>query len=195
MNTQSFQHPLSRVMPSRPRGPMRVPARALGWFSIALGLAELAMPRRMAHVAGAPNLPLLTRACGVREIGTGIGILTSANPAPWLWGRVAGDALDIAAVGAGLVTAGRPMRTLTSLAFLAGVAWLDMKVAEAAPPERKEARRALRDYSGRSGFPRPAEAMRGIAREPSARMMPNEATPRAEDSRSALTAAVAGAAS
>ena len=43
-------------------------ARALGWFSIALGLAELAMPRRMAHVAGAPNLPLLTRACGVREI-------------------------------------------------------------------------------------------------------------------------------
>ena len=195
-NEQTFQHPLSRAMPSRPRGPMRVPARALGWFSIALGLAELTMPRRMARVAGAPNLPLLTRACGVREIGNGIGILSSEDPTPWLWARVAGDAIDIATVGAGLVTRGRPMRTLTSLALLAGVAWLDMKVAEAAPPERKAAKRSLRDYSDRSGFPRPAEEMRGIARQASLRMTPPlETTPRAEDSRSALTAAVAGAAS
>ena len=88
------------------------------------------------------------------------------------------------------------MRTLTSLALLAGVAWLDMKVAEAAPPERKAAKRSLRDYSDRSGFPRPAEEMRGIARQASLRMTPPlEPTPRAEDSRSALTAAVAGAAS
>jgi hypothetical protein len=193
MNHETFEHPLSRVLPSRPHGPMRVPARALGWFSIALGLAELAMPRRMAHVAGAPNVPLLTRACGVREIGTGIGILTAKDPAPWIWGRVAGDALDIVAVGAGLVTQRRPVRTLTSLAFLVGVAWLDMKVAEAAPPAKKEAKRALRDYSNRSGFPRGAEAMRGIARQPNTRRV--ESTPRAEDSRSALTAAVAGAAS
>ena len=61
----------------------------------------------MARVAGAPNLPMLTRACGLREIGTGIGILTSKDPSPWLWARVAGDALDIAAVGGGLVTRGR----------------------------------------------------------------------------------------
>jgi len=85
------------------------------------------------------------------------------------------------------------MRTLTSLAFLVGVAWLDMKVAEAAPPAKKEAKRALRDYSERSGFPRGAEAMRGIARQPSSQRV--EMSPRAEDSRSALTAAVAGAAS
>ena len=195
MSKESFQHPLSRVMPSRPHGPMRVPARALGWFGIALGLAELAMPRRMARIAGAPDVPLLTRACGLREIGTGIGILTSKDPAPWMWARFAGDALDIAAVGAGLVTRGRPTRTLTSLALLAGVAWLDMKVAEAAAPAQKRVRHALHDYSGRSGFPRPAEAMRGIARQPSARMTPLAAPARAEDTRSALTAAVAGAAS
>jgi len=30
---------------------MRIPAQAPGWFSIALGLAELAMPRRMARSA------------------------------------------------------------------------------------------------------------------------------------------------
>ena len=113
----STSHPLSRVLPNRPLGPMRSPARALGWFSIGLGLAELAMPRRMARVAGAPNLPTLTRAFGLREIGTGIGILTSKDPSPWLWGRVAGDALDVATVGAGLVTRGRPLRTLTSVAM------------------------------------------------------------------------------
>ena len=102
----STSHPLSRVLPNRPLGPMRSPARALGWFSIGLGLAELAMPRRLARIAGAPNLPTLTRGFGLREIGTGIGILTSKDPSPWLWGRVAGDALDVATVGAGLVTRG-----------------------------------------------------------------------------------------
>ena len=66
---------------------------------------------------------LLTPA--VREIGTGIGILTSRAPSPWLWGRVAGDALDIATVGAGLVTRGRPLRTLSSMAMLLGIAYVD----------------------------------------------------------------------
>src|SRR5690349_15456940 len=160
----STQHPLSRVLPTKPYGPMRSPARALGWFSIALGLAELAMPRRLARIAGAPNAPTLTRAFGLREIGTGIGILTSKDPSPWLWGRVAGDALDVATVGAGLVTAGRPLRTLTSVVMLLGIAYLDLKVAEGAPPSRKREKRAQRDYSARSGFPRPAHEMRGIAR-------------------------------
>ena len=169
MNTK---HPLSRVLPSRPLGPMRVPARALGWFSIALGLAELAMPRQLARSAGMPNMPKLTRAYGLREIGTGIGLLTSKDPTPWLWGRVLGDAVDMATVSIGLVTQRRPLRTLGSLVVLLGVTYLDMKVAEAAPVEKKRAGQGLRDYSGRSGFPRSAEAMRGIALKPSARMTP-----------------------
>jgi hypothetical protein len=168
MNTATL-HPLSRVLPSRPLGPMRVPARALGWFSIGLGLAELVMPRKVARLAAMPNLPGLTRAYGLREIGTGIGILTSKDPSPWLWGRLAGDALDVATVGAGLLTERRPGRTLVSLAMLLGVAYLDMKVAENAPPARKKAKQALRDYSARSGFPKPAAEMRGIALRPSSK--------------------------
>src|SRR5436305_12655326 len=160
-------HPLSRVLPNRPLGPMRSPARALGWFSIGLGLAELAMPRRLARIAGAPNLPTMTRVFGLREIGTGIGILTSKDPSPWLWGRVAGDALDVATVGTGLITARRPLRTLASVVMLLGVAYVDLKVAEGAPPEKKRAKRSLRDYSSRSGFPKTAAEMRGIARTPS----------------------------
>jgi len=137
------------------------------------------MPRRMARVAGAPNLPTLTRAFGLREIGTGIGILTSKDPSPWLWGRVAGDALDVATVGAGLVTRGRPLRTLTSVAMLLGIAYVDMKVAEQAPPARKREKRSAHDYSGRSGFPRSAAEMRGIALKPSTPMgrQPTTAAP------------------
>jgi hypothetical protein len=170
MNTVTTLHPMSRALPSRPLGPMRSPARALGWFSIGLGLAELAMPRAVARAAAMPNLPRLTRAYGLREIGTGIGILTSKDPSPWLWGRVAGDALDIATVGAGLVSQRRPARTLASIAMLLGIAYLDMKVAEAAPPTQKVARRALRDYSARSGFPKSAAEMRGVALRPSERL-------------------------
>jgi len=169
MSTSTL-HPLSRVLPTKPFGPMRSPARALGWFSIGLGLAEFAMPRRLARIAGAPNAPTLTRLFGLREIGTGIGILTSRDPSPWLWGRVAGDALDIATVGAGLVTRGRPLRTLSSVAMLLGIAYVDMKVAEKAPPARKLAKRSSHDYSGRSGFPRSAAEMRGIALKPSTPM-------------------------
>jgi hypothetical protein len=165
--SNSTLHPLSRILPTKPYGPMRSPARALGWFSIGLGLAELAMPRQLARIAGAPNAPTLTRIFGLREIGTGIGILTSKDPSPWLWGRVAGDALDVATVGAGLVTRGRPLRTLASVAMLLGIAYVDMKVAEGAPPAKKREKRSSRDYSGRSGFPRPATEMRGIARKPS----------------------------
>ena len=169
MSTSTL-HPLSRVLPSKPLGPMRSPARALGWFSIGLGLAELAMPRRLARMAGAPNAPTLTRIFGVREIGTGIGILTSKDPSPWLWGRVAGDALDVATVGAGLVTPGPPLRTHTYVAMLLGIAYIDMMVAEKAPPARKREKRSSRDYTGRSGFPRSAAEMRGIALQPSTPM-------------------------
>ena len=187
-STNVPRHPLSRALPSRPLGPMRAPARALGWFSIALGLAELAAPRALGRAAGAPNLPGLTRAFGLREIGTGIGILTSKDPSPWLWGRVAGDALDVATVGAGLLTQRRPMRSLVTLAMLAGVAYVDMQVAKAAPLDKKRRQHSGRDYSTRSGFPKPAAEMRGIATRPSTRMT-------GEGGPSGIASAVSGGAS
>jgi hypothetical protein len=81
-------------------------AKMLGWFSIGLGLAELAGPRTIRKSTGAGPKSLL-RLFGLREIGAGLLILTARKPVQMVWGRVAGDALDIVAL---LPTLGRRNR-------------------------------------------------------------------------------------
>ena len=75
-------------------------AKFLGWFSIGLGLAEFAAPEAFARWIGIedPN-PTVVRAVGAREITAGVGILAQPRPAPWLWARVGGDAMDLAILG------------------------------------------------------------------------------------------------
>lgn len=74
--------------------------RALGWFSIGLGLAEALAPKTMAKAIGAEGYEGVVCAFGLREIATGIGILSGERPAAgWLWARVGGDALDLAFLG------------------------------------------------------------------------------------------------
>jgi uncharacterized membrane protein len=76
-------------------------ARGLGWFSIGLGLAEVLAPRGVARVAGVRGNTSLIRLFGLREIASGIGIfMQGRKPAAAVWSRVAGDALDLAALGA-----------------------------------------------------------------------------------------------
>ena len=167
MNTEHdlrYRHPLSNAFSNRPRGPMRSPARVLGWYSIGLGLAELLMPRAVARLAGAPNLPFVTRLHGLREIGLGTGLLLARDPEPWLWGRVAGDVIDVATVAPGLATSGRPARTVVLLAVIGAVAYADVRTAEAAGRKRPSSK--VHDYSTRSGFPKPASEMRGAALNP-----------------------------
>jgi uncharacterized membrane protein len=77
-------------------------ARGLGWFSLGLGLAELLAPRGVARIAGVRgNHTGLIRLFGLREIASGIGIfMQGKRPAAAVWSRVAGDALDLATLGA-----------------------------------------------------------------------------------------------
>jgi hypothetical protein len=100
-------------------------ARKLGWFSIALGVAELVAPRALGRMIGVDN-NLIVRAYGIREIGTGIAILQSSRPTGWMWGRVAGDALDVATL---LTASGNSQpdrkRALVATAAVCGVAALD----------------------------------------------------------------------
>lgn len=127
-------------------------ACGLGIFSIAIGVAELVAPRWIGGLAGARVSPNMMRAFGVREIATGVGLLIASKRGPWLWGRVAGDALDIASV-----------RNPAAIAALAGVTALDVAAASAVTREENRPRQIF-DYSSRSGFSRPIDQVRGVAR-------------------------------
>ena len=134
------------------QGRAQTVACGLGFFSIALGVTEIAFPRMVAKLSGARVSDNVIRLYGVREIATGVGLLMAWNRGPWLWGRVAGDALDIASV-----------QKPAAIAALAGVTALDIAAATAVTREENRPPQRLFDYSDRSGFPRPAHEMRGAA--------------------------------
>jgi hypothetical protein len=150
-----------------PAGTATAVARGLGWFSIGLGLVEALSPGLLARGLGMEGKETVLRGYGVREIGTGIGILAASDPAPWVWGRVAGDALDLATLATGLRNGnGRKGNVVVALAAVAGVGVLDGICAQAlGSPAQSTANQPVRDYSDRSGMPRPAEAMRGAAKD------------------------------
>jgi uncharacterized membrane protein len=107
-------------------------AYGLGLFGIGLGLAELMAPRRLARIIGAPHRhDGLVRAMGLREIASGVGILTRRAPATAVWSRVAGDAIDLACLGAAFISnrSNRGRVALTTAA-VAGATLLDMITAQ-----------------------------------------------------------------
>ncbi|MDR5755080.1 MULTISPECIES: hypothetical protein [unclassified Caballeronia] len=142
-------------------------ARGLGWFSIALGLAELVAPRAMLRITGVDDTTALMRLYGLRELACGIGILTARDATPFLWARVGGDVLDLGTltVQSNKSSAADRARALRAAVNVMGVTALDVYAARGSSRERVEARRApVRDYSARSGFPAAPDTMRGVAR-------------------------------
>jgi uncharacterized membrane protein len=105
-------------------------ARGLGWFSIGLGLAEVAMPRRLARVIGMDDHDTTRNilfAYGLREIATGVAILTSERPAGAVWARVGGDVLDLATLGRAMADDDSDRgRLAAATAAVLGVAALDL---------------------------------------------------------------------
>jgi uncharacterized membrane protein len=83
----------------------RVLQGTLGWFSVGLGAAQVAAPggvNRLVGVDDTARSRALVRAVGVRELAAGTGILGQPRPTGWVWARVAGDAMDLALLGAAL---------------------------------------------------------------------------------------------
>ncbi|CAN7200224.1 hypothetical protein [Rhizobacter sp. LjRoot28] len=145
----------------------RQAARGLGWFSIGLGLVELMAPARTARATGQRGRESLVRSYGMREIVTGVGLLTARNPTPWMWARVAGDALDAVTLASRADRSSAGRRAAWALAAVGTVAVADL--ASAMLSQRANAAgsastsREVRDYSDRSGLPAPPDAMRGRA--------------------------------
>ncbi|HUS05756.1 MAG TPA: SRPBCC family protein [Bryobacteraceae bacterium] len=102
----------------------------LGWFSIGLGLAEVLAPGAVAELIGASEgrkTRTLLRTYGLREIAAGVGILSQPQPAGWLWARVAGDMLDLAALASSMnARDSNRTRLATATAAVIGVTALDV---------------------------------------------------------------------
>jgi hypothetical protein len=124
--------------------------RFLGWFSVGLDTAQLVAPRLLCRLVGAEpdgRPPTLMRLVGLRELTHGGGILATRRPAPWVWSRVGGDALDLALLG--LTAArnpGRRARTALAIANVAAVAVPDVSesIRLARKPRTRESRKRIR---------------------------------------------------
>jgi hypothetical protein len=138
-------------------------ARSLGFFSLALGAAEALAPRAVARTTGLAGREQLLRAYGVRELATGVAILASHDATPWIWGRAAGDALDLVTLASGATDedASRRRPALASMIAVGCVAALDAYCAIALSAEKGTRRTATHDFRSRSGFPQGLEAARG----------------------------------
>ena len=140
-------------------------ARALGWFSIGLGLAELLAPRRFTRALGMPGSEMLVRSYGLREIGHGI-LSLSPDKTTGLWSRVGGDALDIVTLAVAY-RPNNPKRDNVGLALIAvvGITLLDFITTQGVTRRHRRTSGDRRRYSDRSGFPQGVQRARGAARQ------------------------------
>ena len=109
-------------------------AQGLGWFSIGLGVAQVAAPGVVSRLVGVKPTRAgqeLMRAIGIRELVAGAGLVALRNPPAFLWARVAGDTMDLALLGNALVAGGDKRRTGAAAAAVAGITALDVLAATA----------------------------------------------------------------
>lgn len=140
-------------------------AKALGWFSLGLGLAELLAPGRITRMLGMEGKEGMVRAFGAREIGHAL-LTLSPDKTVGLWSRVAGDGVDIATLMGGL-REDNPKRenVATALVMVMGITLLDVIAAQSTAVRHSPNRGQRRLYPDRSGFPRGVLATRGAARD------------------------------
>ena len=171
---ESYEHSTSSH-PAQPFGALA--GAGLGWFSIGLGVVQLVAPRQIARFIGMPGSDGVIRACGLREIATGVGILLADDPKPWIYGRIGGDALDLAGLGWSIEHGNEPANAAIAAGAVAGITALDLSCAKGLDAERVPA--VEWDYSDRSGFPAGTQQARGCveAEFAAARAEPNGYSP------------------
>jgi hypothetical protein len=101
----------------------------LGAFSIGLGVTELFASRRIARSLGAEGRERWVKGFGARELAAGAGILAAPAHSATIWNRVAGDAMDLAALGLAARKNPRNKAVWGSLAFVVGATVIDALTA------------------------------------------------------------------
>jgi uncharacterized membrane protein len=117
--------------------------QALGWASLGLAVPQLVRPggvTRTVGVGDGPTQRAVAQAVGAREVVHAAGLLAPGLRTRWIWTRVAGDAMDLAALGRALRRHdghGRG-RTIAATAAIAGITVLDVYAAARSSRARKE---------------------------------------------------------
>lgn len=140
-------------------------ARALGWFSIGLGVTELIAPGRIARTLGLDGKEGVIRAYGARELASAIPTLSVDKPVG-LAARIGGDALDLGTLASAL-RPDNPKRHNAAIAtaLVAGITLLDLAAFAATRTAHRRKPGSDRDYSDRSGLPLGSDNSRGLARK------------------------------
>jgi hypothetical protein len=154
----------STALPGRSQSAGDRLAVNLGYLSLALGAVELIAPQAVCRALGLRGLESVVRTYGAREIANGVAILTSHDPEPWVWTRVAGDLADVATVATGLRADNRKRdNSLLAVAGLLAVTAIDIACAKSLGSGKGDRATAITDYSDRSGYPSGVSASRGAA--------------------------------
>jgi uncharacterized membrane protein len=136
-----------RSAPSSESPPDATLSRGLGWFSIALGVTELAIPRLLAKAIGIDpggRTARMLRVMGARQIAAGVAVLLQPQHSLPLWTRVAGDAVDLALLGyAARAKCTSTPRIAGAIAAVAGVTAIDMVAGRRIQLARAKARRPV----------------------------------------------------
>jgi len=106
----------------------------LGYFSIALGLAEVAAPGRLARWLGLDGSRAARNtlfAFGLRELAAGGMLLRGPPVSTNVWNRVIGDAMDAGALGLAFTRSSRKPAVAGALAFVGGAMVADWLAARA----------------------------------------------------------------
>ena len=137
--------------------------RALGWFSLGLGLTEWLAPKAVTRWLGVEGNEGLVRAYGVREIASGV-LCLSVNNDYGAYSRVAGDAIDLASLAAAYRD-DNPKKANVGIAMaaVAGIAIIDALAGRSIRSLHNRKGEPIRDYSDRSGFPKGISYSRGKA--------------------------------
>ena len=107
--------------------------RMLGWFSAGLGVPQVSTPGGFARAIGVgdgPRQRAATVFVGMREVAAAAGLLWQGNPM-WLWGRVAGDLMDLSMLTRALKNhdGKGTIRTVAAAAAVAGITGFDLYAA------------------------------------------------------------------
>ncbi len=104
--------------------------QALGALSIGFGVVDLLAARRIARFLGMRGGEGLIRACGAREVVSGLGLMAFRKRMPWILSRVGGDAIDVAGLMMAFNGKNRQKRNVgLMLAAVLGITALDLLYA------------------------------------------------------------------